>query len=131
MFYVLVSGKRDFFEYEKFKTAMDIFLRDIDDEITIVEGGAKGTDALAEIYALENEYDLKVFAADWKKNGRAAGPIRNSEMVSFVAGQEKSEGFFFWDYESKGTRDCLRKAEKHGIKCTVVNILNNHTVKVV
>lgn len=48
MFYVLVSGKRDFI-----CKIMDKSLARINDYITIVEGGARGTDALAKRYAIK------------------------------------------------------------------------------
>ena len=87
----------------------------VDDEITIVEGGARGTDALAKRYALERGFILKEFPADWDKNGRAAGPIRNSEMVDFIKDKENRAAIFFWDGKSRGTGDCMRKADRAGI----------------
>jgi len=118
MFYVLVSGKRDFTDYDRFRKIMDESLKDIEDDIEIVEGGAKGTDALARRYALERGLKCREFAALWDINGRAAGPIRNTEMVKFVSGK-KCKAVFFWDGRSKGTGDCLRKARKAGIECEV------------
>ena len=87
----------------------------VDDEITIVEGGARGTDALAKRYALERGFILKEFPADWDKYGKAAGSIRNSEMMEFVKGMEHRAAVFFWDGRSKGTGDCLKKVKKAGI----------------
>lgn len=118
MFYVLVSGKRDFTDYKRFCRAMDESLADISDEIEIVEGGAKGTDALARCYAMERGFALKEMKAFWNIKGRAAGPIRNSEMVKFVSGHD-CKAVFFWDGKSKGTGDCLKKARKAGIPCEV------------
>ena len=112
MFYVLVSGKRDFTDYERFCEYMDEVLQCVDEPVTIVEGGARGTDALAKRYAVERGHILKEFPADWEKNGKAAGPIRNSEMVDFVKGNDHRAAVFFWDGKSRGTGDCLRKAEK-------------------
>ena len=58
-------------------------------KITIVEGGAKGADKLAERYARERGYGLVVKPADWSKGGtlkypqsdKSAGPRRNREMA--------------------------------------------------
>lgn len=121
MFYVLISGKRDFTDYERFSRELDESLKDVEDDIEIVEGGAKGTDALARRYALEHELKCREFAALWENNGRAAGPIRNSEMVKFVAGKA-CKAVFFWDGKSRGTGDCLRKARKAGIECEVHSV---------
>lgn len=122
MHYVLVSGKRDFTDYEKFKRVMDRALSHIEEDITIVEGGARGTDFLAKTYATEKGYSLKEFPADWDKYGKAAGPMRNMEMVKFLEKMPHKEGIFFWDWKSRGTMDCLRKAEKAGIICKVYTV---------
>ena len=118
MFYVLISGKRDFEDYERFCRILDESLKDISDEVEIVEGGAKGTDALARHYANEHGIRCRGFSALWDINGRAAGPIRNSEMVKFVS-RHDCKAIFFWDGKSKGTGDCLKKARKAGIACEV------------
>ena len=115
MFYILVSGKRDFTNYGRFCECMDEVLQCVDEPVTIVEGGAKGTDSLAKRYAADRGLSLKEFAADWEIHGRAAGPIRNSEMVGFVKGMEHRAAVFFWDGKSRGTGDCIRKVEKAGI----------------
>lgn len=120
MFYALVSGKRDFTDYERFRRIMDESLNGIED-IEIVEGGARGTDSLAKSYAKERGYRYREFAADWNVNGRAAGPIRNSEMVKYLSGKN-CKGVFFWDGVSKGTGDCLKKARKAGIECEVYSV---------
>ena len=119
MFYVLVSGKRDFTDYEKFREIMDKSLDGIKDEIVIVEGGARGTDYLARQYAIEKNYALKEIHALWDTHGKAAGPIRNSEMVKYLSSKADCKAAFFWDGKSRGTGDCYRKATKAGITCEV------------
>ena len=121
MFYVLVSGKRDFDDFKSFSRVLDQSLSDVSDEIEIVEGGAQGTDALARRYAEEKKLRCREFRADWDQHGKAAGPKRNSEMVKFVAAQD-SKAIFFWDGKSSGTGDCLRKANRAGIPCEVFEV---------
>ena len=123
MFYVLISGKRDFENYNQFCKILDESLKDISDDIVIVEGGARGTDALAKHYANTHGIQCQEFPALWAANGRAAGPIRNSEMVKFVSSKD-SKAIFFWDGKSKGTDDCLKKAKKAGIVCEVYLVDN-------
>lgn len=53
----------------------------IPDDFTIISGGAKGADTLAIKWAIENDCEYKVFNADWRSFGRAAGPIRNKQML--------------------------------------------------
>jgi len=75
----------------------------------IVSGGATGADALAESYAKLRDIPIQVFPADWDTHGRAAGPIRNRQIVKasdlIVA---------FWDGKSPGTRSTKGLTEKAG-----------------
>lgn len=77
-------------------------------EIEIVHGGTPGADALAGEWSVANGYgSATVFEADWKTHGKAAGPIRNSQMVEYA-------NYFigFWDGRSTGTKDMIGKVEK-------------------
>lgn len=49
--------------------------------------------------------------ADWETYGRKAGPLRNQHMVAL--GHDLV--LAFWDGTSRGTADCIRRAEKAGI----------------
>lgn len=67
----------------------------------IVCGMAKGVDYSGFEYAkLAANYPLtcKEFPADWDKNGRAAGPIRNKQMADYADAL-----LLIWDGESKGS----------------------------
>lgn len=77
----------------------------------ILEGGATGIDRLAGEYALANSIPLEVVPADWIKNGRAAGPIRNAHMASLADAL-----ILIWDGESKGSASMLREAKFLGLK---------------
>lgn len=76
----------------------------------IISGGASGADTLARAYAKARGIPLKEILPDWKTHGRAAGPIRNREIVKqadLVVG--------FWDGVSPGTKstyDATIKAKK-------------------
>lgn len=68
--------------------------------------------------------DLHVCAADWDTHGKAAGPIRNAKMVKAAAALADAIGAQLechaWPRgESRGTRDCMRKAEAAGAKMFV------------
>ena len=49
--------------------------------MAVVQGGAKGADAAARDWAMENHIHLYNEQARWAENGRAAGPIRNQLMI--------------------------------------------------
>jgi hypothetical protein len=50
-------------------------------EITIVEGGARGADLMAKHWATLNNVPVEEYKADWDQYGKAAGPIRNKQML--------------------------------------------------
>lgn len=111
-FYCLVVGSRTFDNYDMLKQELDAQLAD-KSSITVVSGGAKGADSLAERYAKEKGYLVEVFKADWKKYGRAAGPIRNEEMQKFISQFSDRVCIAFWDGKSKGTQSNFNLAKKY------------------
>ena len=113
MYKVIIAGSRDFTDYALLRSFTDETLAGVED-IEIVSGGARGADALGEQYARERGLSLKVFPAEWKKWGRAAGPIRNAQMADYADAL-----IAFWDGKSAGTRDMIRKAEEKGLQVKV------------
>jgi UDP-N-acetylmuramoylalanine-D-glutamate ligase len=47
----------------------------------LIEGGAPGADFMARKFAEWQAIPVRTFEADWKRHGRAAGPIRNKQML--------------------------------------------------
>ncbi len=108
---VVIAGSRHLSNY-------DLLLQAIEESgfsITcIVQGDATGADRLGKRYADENEIPLLTFAANWDEHGKAAGPIRNSEMIDSV--KDEQAGFILlWDGKSRGSWDCLKKAYAAGL----------------
>ena len=64
MFYCLVAGSRTFNDYALLKNKLDAILSNHAPYVTIVSGGAKGADALAEQSADECGYEKKIFFAN-------------------------------------------------------------------
>ena len=113
---VIVAGCRDFADYELLKEKCDFYLQNKKPEnIVIVSGHASGADTLGERYAQERGYELKTFPADWKANGRAAGPIRNAKMASVA-----HTLIAFWNGKSRGTKNMIDTAKKHNLQVAVV-----------
>jgi len=116
-FRVIVAGSRDFDDYDLLKRKLDIFLLGRDRAgITILSGAARGADKLGERYANEHGYSIMRFPADWRSYGKAAGPIRNADMVSIAHALVA-----FWDGESRGTADVIAKARAKDLKVHVIN----------
>lgn len=78
---VLVCGGRNFRDAALLTTTLDT-IHAITSISCVVEGGAKGADALAAQWARANEIPLVTVAADWAVYGKAAGVIRNSRMLT-------------------------------------------------
>lgn len=114
---IAIIGSRSFSNYELFCETINNYL--IENDLTVkcvVSGGAKGADALSEKFAIDNGLEMMVFRPDWKKYGRTAGIIRNTQII-----ENSDIVFAFWDGKSSGTKDSVAKAEKLGKK--VITIL--------
>ena len=75
---------------------------------TVVSGRCpEGVDVLGERWAEQQGIPIEPFPADWKQYGRAAGPMRNQQMVDYADGL-----IAVWDGTSTGTGDVIRRAEK-------------------
>jgi len=51
----------------------------------LIHGDCKGADTLAGKAGAELKFEIDAQAANWEKYSRAAGPIRNTEMVKQAA----------------------------------------------
>jgi hypothetical protein len=76
---------------------------------TIIHGAAAGADTIADEAALECGFKVEPYPADWRKYGRAAGPLRNQQMLE--AQPDVVLAFHDSIWSSKGTVDMLRRAQ--------------------
>lgn len=82
-------------------------------KVTVVYGAChRGIDALVHNLAQIHNFSLEAHPADWAKYGRAAGPIRNQEMVD--SGIDVCLAFPAAE-SSPGTRGTIKMARKKGI----------------
>lgn len=72
MFKTIIAGGRDFNDYYKLSYYCDYYLKNKKD-VEIVSGIANGADSLGIKYAIERNFSLKKFPADWTKYGKSAG----------------------------------------------------------
>lgn len=115
---IIVCGGRHFEDYELLKSILDKHLEDNGIALTdveIVSGHCQGADMLGERYAKENGCALKVFPAEWKNYGKAAGPIRNKQMVEYISAAKKKLVVAFVSPKSKGTCHTVSLARKINI----------------
>lgn len=116
---VLVCGSRNFNDYLKLCNEMDELPLDENQPITIISGEARGTDTLAKQYTEECDWDYDGYPADWKTYGKAAGPIRNKQML--IEGKPDLVVAFLAK-DSIGTKDMIKQATDYGVEVKVVNI---------
>lgn len=111
-----IVGSRKFNDYNKM---CDFVLSKfkLEDIEVVVSGGAKGADSLAEKFANDNNIPISIKAADWKKYGKAAGPIRNKLII-----EEADAVVAFPASDSKGTLHDIKLAQQMGKRLEVLNV---------
>ncbi len=121
---VIVAGSRELqIESAEFiKSTLETRLAGIDpSKITLVHGGASGADQLASKAGRELGMNIEVHRADWNTHGKAAGPIRNQQMVD--AGAHRVIAFVGKPLDqSRGTADLIDRAGNKNIPTSVVNV---------
>ena len=119
----MIVGSRGFSDYKYVKEKVDEYIKDngITKPITIISGGARGVDTLAEKYAEDKKYEFRCFPANWGQFGSAAGPIRNKKMVRYI---KKYGGvcLVFWDGKSTGSKGDIDLCHKFHVKCEVFKV---------
>lgn len=142
---LLVCGSRDFEDqllvtqmiHSEYVKASDKSL-----PLTVIEGGAKGADAMAHNAAehiqeiirisfnldsdgnLNTELRHEQYPADWETHGKAAGPIRNKQMLD-EGKPDKVLAFINKPLvESRGTKNMVEIAEKAGLPVIIVETRN-------
>lgn len=78
---LLVTGGRDYNNKAKVFEVLDL-LHEKYGVTTVIHGAAKGADSLASLWCKERLVTEIACPADWKLHGRAAGPIRNQQMLT-------------------------------------------------
>lgn len=116
---VLICGSRGWSDSRPIRALVD----SLPDGTTVVHGAAPGADSLAgeavRLRRVASGGDIKEerHPADWARHGRAAGPIRNREMLNSGIDQVYA---FRLPGESPGTDHMVRIAREAGIPVTVL-----------
>lgn len=101
---VLVCGGRNFTDCDLVYKTLDRLARTAQIDC-IIKGDARGADRIAGAWAKRRRVDLRLFPADWDRDGRAAGPIRNQRML-----EEGRPTIVIAFPGGKGTADMVRRA---------------------
>jgi hypothetical protein len=84
---------------------------------TVISGGARGADNLAEAWAHARNKQLKVFPAQWTLHGKAAGFIRNDQML-----RDGEPDLVIAFPGGSGTGHMTKNAIKKGVKTLSISI---------
>lgn len=98
---IVITGGRDYDDYPMVQEVLNFL-----NPTHVFEGGATGADEIAKMWCIDNKVPVTTINADWKKNGRKAGPLRNTQMLE-LAGPEAIVVAF---PGGKGTENCVKTA---------------------
>lgn len=114
---LIIAGGRNFNSYVLLSKVCDEYLDSISnapgtrfENIVCVSGRAEGADRLGERYAVSRGFSQALFPANWRKEGRRAGFIRNARMAEYADAL-----LAFWDGKSPGTANMLKVAADNGL----------------
>lgn len=120
---VLVCGGRD---YNNYYHVRDTLMKICDEyglwdengylpvDLTIITGGAKGADDMAASFAMVHWTGYEEYKADWEKYGKAAGPIRNQQMLD-----EGKPDLVVAFPGGRGTADMINRARMANIEVVI------------
>lgn len=91
-------------------------------QVVVIQGECPvgGADEHAKRAAKELEIPCICHPAKWTERGKAAGPIRNQEMIDYWQPQ-MCIAFHSFIPKSKGTKDMVERARKAGIETYIVD----------
>lgn len=84
-------------------------------DTVVIHGAARGADRIAGMLASIQGFRVESYPADWDRYGRAAGMIRNRQMLD--TGIDTVYAFPIG--ESRGTWGCINEARRRGIEVVV------------
>ena len=102
---VAIVGSREYHDLD----AVRRYVRSLPAGTTVVSGGARGVDKVAELEAEACGLPTEIHHAQWEQFGKSAGFQRN---VSIVEASDRVVAF--WDGSSRGTRHTMTLAERYG-----------------
>jgi hypothetical protein len=118
---LVVTGGRDFFNRAKVYEVLDKIHNDHGVTV-LIEGEARGADTLAREWAEDRGIRVEPYPANWSEKGRAAGPIRNQQMIT--EGKPDAAAVFYDRprAESRGTADMHRRLVKADV--TILEVVD-------
>jgi hypothetical protein len=107
---VLVTGGRDFNDAARVERSLEQILAHARGDLCIVQGAARGADALARAWAKRRGVACADFPAHWDALGNAAGTLRNTWMLMYM-----KVDYVLAFPGGNGTAHMKRVAHAHGV----------------
>jgi len=104
---VIVCGGRD---YDDQRRAYEVLDQQMPTISLVIEGGARGADTLARMWADLRRVDCLTVPANWDRDGFSAGPRRNTRMLTY------SPDLVIALPGGRGTANMIGQARKAGVK---------------
>jgi len=103
----IVAGSRNCTDVEIVRRAMNTCPFKITE---VVSGCARGVDTIGEQLAERKGVPVKRFPANWDRDGKSAGYLRNAEMAEYAEALVA-----VWDGQSRGTKHMIDLAKRKGL----------------
>lgn len=129
-----IVGSRTFTDYSKLESVVKSYFADFSEPYTeydmprpyrfiesIISGGAKGADTLAEKFAVEHGIKFTKFLPDWNKYGKSAGPIRNKLIC------EAADSMIAFLGRGPGTKNAISQMLKIGKPVLIIPVGTKET----
>jgi hypothetical protein len=107
---ILVCGSRSWTDAAAIRRRLRAFPGAV-----VVSGAARGADSLAAQEAYRMGLAVELHPADWQRDGRRAGFLRNLAMLDSGVDLVLA----FWDGSSRGTAHTMAEARRRGIPVEV------------
>ena len=108
---IAVIGSRDF---DNRILLSEILIEYLPQITCLISGGCRGTDKMAEEWAIAHSIPTLIFEPNWAAYGKSAGVMRSKEIIDNC-----DLCIAFWDGLSKGTSNGIRYCRKINKPCKV------------
>ena len=106
---LLVTGGRTFRDFRTLAETLDALHAKTPVSL-LIHGAAPGTDSLAAAWAAFRHVPAQAYPADWTTHGKAAGPIRNQQMLT----EGRPDAYLAFP-GGKGTADMVARCKKANV----------------
>lgn len=106
---LLICGGRDYDDHEALFDTLDNY-HAVKPITVLIHGAARGADRLAQAWADDRGVCCLQYPANWNRDGKSAGPIRNRLMLT-----DGKPDFVIAFPGGRGTADMVKQAKAAGI----------------